>query len=119
MLLPRASPCQNDSIRLDEHMHPHYLRSIFAQIEAEFCHAATDEVKKMSIIFCVSPLSHASVLTAAQQINGKNCTSEHMIIAMETLYCQQHNAHDGDQVRGNCQRQPEVGMAAPAVTGAG
>jgi hypothetical protein len=36
-------------------------------------------------------------LTAAQQINGENCTIEHMIIAMEMLYHQQHNARDGDQ----------------------
>jgi hypothetical protein len=107
-----------DSIHLDEHMHPRYLRSIFAQIEAEFPHAAADEAKKMSIIFRVSPQSYASVLTAAQKINGENCTSKPMIVAMETLYRQQHNAHDGDQPRGNCQRQPEVGMSAPAVAGA-
>jgi hypothetical protein len=43
-----------DSIRLDEHMHPRYLHSIFAQIEAEYPHAAADEAKKMSIIFHVS-----------------------------------------------------------------
>jgi hypothetical protein len=28
-----------------------------------------------------------------------------MIVAMETLYCHQHNAHDGNQPRGNRQHQ--------------
>jgi hypothetical protein len=39
------------SMYLDKKTHPHQLHSVFAQIAAEFPHAAADDAKKMPIIF--------------------------------------------------------------------
>lgn len=120
-----------DAIYLDVNVHPRHLRSLFAQIQAEYPQAAADEAKKMSIIFRVAHQSYASVLAGAQTMHGNACTSERLLEAMETLYRQQHGVHDaptnnpprphrrGEAGMAAIRRRSEVGMAAPGANANG
>jgi gag-polypeptide of LTR copia-type len=71
------------SIRLNDNGNPRYLSQRFAKIAHQHPNAAADEPKKIAIILSAAPAMYQSILAAQQLALGAQCTSEHLIQAME------------------------------------
>jgi hypothetical protein len=100
------------AIRLNDNGNPRYLSQRFAKIAHQHPNAAADEPKKIAIILSAVPAMYQSILAVQQLALGAQCTSEHLIQAMEVVYRQRGSGNHGGRNNNN-NVNDELAMAAP------
>jgi hypothetical protein len=88
------------------------LSQRFAEIMHQHPDAAADEPKKIAIFLSAAPAMYQSILAAQQLALGTQCTSEHLIQAMEVVYRQRGGGNHGGRINNN-NNNHELAMAAP------
>jgi hypothetical protein len=80
--------------QLNNNGNPRYLSQRFAEIAHQHPNATADEPKKIAIILSAAPIMYQSILAAQQLALGSQCTSEHLIQAMEIVNRQRSAASE-------------------------